>query len=152
MNSIMEIIKAVRQIKAQTGASPSKKVDLFVITENQKLVNDNSDLIKKLAGVEQINFIGSKEELTEKVVTQVLDGFELYIPLGELVDIKLEVERLTNELKKTQEEIDRANSKLNNPGFINKAPKDLVENERKKLDKYIELKQKIQENLNDYLN
>ena len=152
MNSIMEIIKAVRQIKAQTGANPSKKVDLFVITENQKLVNDNSDLIKKLAGVEQINFIGSKEELTEKVVTQVLDGFELYIPLGELVDIKLEVERLTNELKKTQEEIDRANSKLNNPGFINKAPKDLVENERKKLDKYIELKQKIQENLNDYLN
>ena len=152
MNSVMDIIKAVRQIKSKTGASPSKKVDLFVITENKKLLADCGDLIKKLSGVETINVITAKEELTEKVVTQVLNGFELYIPLGELVDIKAEIERLTKELEKTQEEIDRAQSKLNNAGFINKAPKDLVENERKKLEKYVELKQKINENLKDYLN
>lgn len=152
MNSVMDIIKAVRQIKSKTGASPSKKVDLFVITENKKLLADCGDLIKKLSGVETINVITAKEELTEKVVTQVLNGFELYIPLGELVDIKAEIERLTKELEKTQEEIDRAQSKLNNTGFINKAPKDLVENERKKLEKYVELKQKINENLKDYLN
>ncbi len=152
MNSVMEIIKAVRQIKSKTGAAPSKKVDLFVITENKKLLSDCGDLIRKLAGVEAITVIGDKGELTEKVVTQVLDGFELYIPLGELVDIDLEIARLKQELCKTEEEITRANSKLNNPGFINKAPKDLVENEKKKLEKYLELKQKIQENLNDYLN
>lgn len=152
MNSVMEIIKAVRQIKSKTGAAPSKKVDLFVITDNKKLLGDCGDLICKLAGVEAISFIADKAELTEKVVTQVLDGFELYIPLGELVDIDLEIARLKQELIKTEEEITRANSKLNNAGFINKAPKDLVENEKKKLDKYLELKQKIQENLNDYLN
>ena len=152
MNSVMDIIKAVRQIKSKTGAAASKKVDLFVITENNKLLTDCGDLIKKLAGVEAITKIGAKEELTEKVVTQVLNGFELYIPLGELVDIDSEIERLKNELIKADEEIARANGKLNNPGFISKAPKDLVENERKKLEKYVELKQKIQENLNDYLN
>lgn len=152
MNSVMEIIKAVRQIKSKTGASPSKKVDLFVITENKKLLTDCGDLIKKLAGVEAITTINAKEELSEKVVTQVLNGFEIYIPLGELVDVASEIERLKAELAKTDEEIARANGKLNNQGFINKAPKDLVENERKKLEKFVELRQKIQENLNDYLN
>lgn len=152
MNSVMDIIKAVRQIKSKTGAPPSKKVDLFVITENVKLLKDCGDLIKKLAGVEEISVISCKEELKEKVVTQVLNGFELYIPLGELVDIKAEIERLTKELSKTEEEIARANSKLNNAGFIAKAPKELVENEKKKLEKYLELKGKLQENLNDYLN
>lgn len=152
MNSVMEIIKAVRQIKSKTGASPSKKVDLFVITENKKLLTDCGDLIKKLAGVEAITTINAKEELSEKVVTQVLNGFEIYIPLGELVDVASEIERLKAELAKTDEEIARANGKLNNQGFINKAPKDLVENEKKKLEKFVELRQKIQENLNDYLN
>ena len=152
MNSVMEIIKAVRQIKSKTGASPSKRVDLFVITENKKLLSDCGDLIKKLAGVEAITTINAKEELSEKVVTQVLNGFEIYIPLGELVDVASEIERLKAELAKTDEEIARANGKLNNQGFINKAPKDLVENEKKKLEKFVELRQKIQENLNDYLN
>ncbi len=152
MNSVMEIIKAVRQIKAQTGAAPSKKVDLYIITENKKTVSDCKDLIMKLAGCNEITTIASKDELTEKVVTQVLDGYELYIPLGELVDIESEIARLRGELEKTEEEIVRAQSKLNNQGFIQKAPKELVENEKKKLDKYFELKNKILENLNSYLN
>ena len=151
MSSVMEIIKSIRQIKAQTGAAPSKKVDLFVITESQKLINDCQDLIKKLAGVENITLIADKAELTEKVVTQVIDGFELYIPLGELVDIEKEIERLRQELKKNEDEISRAQNKLNNPGFVQKAPKDLIEIEKKKLEKYLELRNKIKTNLENYL-
>lgn len=151
MNSIMEIIKAIRQIKAQTGASASKKVALYVLTENKKLVEDSTALIMKLAGVESITLINAKSDLTEKVVTQVINGFELYVPLGELVDIKSEIERLNGELVKVEDEIVRAQNKLNNQGFIQKAPKDLVEKEKIKLEKYIELKNKIKENLNNYL-
>lgn len=152
MDSVMEIIKAVRQIKSKLGAAASKKVDLYVITANKKLVTDCHDLIRKLAGVEAVNFIADKSELNVKVVTQVIDGFELYIPLGELVDINVEISRLQTELTKAQEEIDRAYSKLNNQGFVNKAPKELVEKEKEKLDRFTELKQKLQDNLNYYLN
>ena len=105
----------------------------------------------KLAGVESITLIKAKSDLTEKVVTQVINGFELYVPLGELVDIKSEIERLNGELVKVEDEIVRAQNKLNNQGFIQKAPKDLVEKEKIKLEKYIELKNKIKENLNNYL-
>ena len=150
MDSVMEIIKAVRQIKVQAGAAPGKKVDLFVVTQNKKLVSDSADFISKLAGVSSIKFFADKSEISEKVFTQVLNGFELFVPLGELVDIEKEIERLKAELIKTEEEIERANSKLSNQGFIAKAPKALVENERQKLDKYVQLKAKIEENLKKY--
>ena len=150
MNSVMDIIKAVRQIKAQVNAAPSKKVDLFVVTENRKLVSDNAQLIEKLAGVSKTVFFGSKSEIKEKVFTQVLNGFELYIPLGELVDIEKEIAKLKEELVKAEEELSRAKAKLSNNGFIEKAPKELVEKEKQKIEKYMELIDKIKNNLAEY--
>jgi valyl-tRNA synthetase len=150
MNAIMDIIKAIRAIKVQTGAPASKKVDLFVVTENQKLVKDCSNYIQKLSGVQEITFVSNKSDINEKVVSQILGGFEIYIPLGELVDIKKEIERLKAELENTENEILRATNKLNNEGFVRKAPKNLVDAEKQKLEKYIELKAKITANLKEY--
>ena len=150
MDSVMEIIKAVRQIKVQAGAAASKKVELIVVTENRKLIGDSADFIYKLAGVSEIKFVESKQEIDEKVFTRVLNGFELYVPLGDLVDVEKEIERLNAELEKTEGEIARANGKLSNPGFTEKAPKQLVEAEKAKLQKFIELKEKILANLKEY--
>ena len=150
MNSVMDIIKSVRQIKSQAGAAPSKKVDLIVVTDKRKLLVDNAKLIEKLAGVADISFVGSKSEINEKVFTQVLNGFELYIPLGELVDIEKEIAKLSEELLKAQEELERAEAKLRNKGFIEKAPKDLVEKEKQKIEKYRDLIKKIEDNLKEY--
>ena len=150
MNSVMDIIKAVRQIKAQVGAAPSKKVDLIVVTDNEKLVTDNAQLIEKLSGVAKIDFVSAKSDISEKVFTQVLNGFELYIPLGELVDVEKEITKLKDELVKAEEELSRAEAKLNNKGFVEKAPKDLVEKEKQKIEKYNELIKKIKANLAEY--
>ena len=152
MDAVMGIIKAVRQIKVQAGASATKKVELIVLTENRKLVNDCSDFIYKLAGVTEIKFVASKQEITEKVFTQVLDGYELFVPLGDLVDIGKEIERLKGELAKTMEELDRAKAKLDNPNFVEKAPKQLVEQEKQKIEKYTQLREKILANLSEYEN
>ena len=152
MNSVMEIIKAVRQIKASANAAPSKKVDLYVVTANKKLVSDCAELVYKLAGVQSVKFIESKDEINEKVFTAILTGFELYVPLGELVDVEKEVAKLKDELIKTEEEIARAEGKLNNQGFIAKAPKQLVENEKKKLDDYKAKKEKLLESIKEYSN
>ncbi|MBO4573222.1 MAG: valine--tRNA ligase [Clostridia bacterium] len=150
MNAVMDIIKAVRQIKVQAGAAPSKKVELIVVTENRKLVDSSADFICKLSGVSKIVFVSSKQDITEKVFTQVLNGFELFVPLGDLVDIEKEVSRLKAELEKTDSEIERAESKLNNPGFVEKAPAKLVDAEKQKLAKFQELKAKILANLKEY--
>ena len=146
---IKEVIKNIRNIKAKVGAAPSKKVNLFVATETPKFIKNGAVYIQKLAGVSDIEFVTDKAKLPEKVVSQVIDGAELFIPLGELVDINSEIERLTKELNSVESEIKRANGKLSNNGFLEKAPKSLVDNEKAKRDKYIDMREKIVAQLND---
>ncbi len=140
---VKEIIKCVRNVKVQVGAAPSKKVTLFVKTENKKAVKNGSVYIEKLAGVSNIELIEDKSTLTEKVVSQIIDGFELFVPLGELVDMQKEIERLTGELNNIENEISRASGKLSNNGFLEKAPKALVDSERAKLNKYLDMREKL---------
>ena len=150
MEAVMEIIKSIRNIRAQVGAAPSKKVNLYVRTAYKKLVKDTAAYIEKLAGVQEIAFIESKEELREKTVSQIADGFELYIPLGELVDTEKEIARLKGEQEKAEEEIRRASAKLANAGFLEKAPKELVDKEREKLNRFIDLRKKLIEQIKSY--
>ncbi len=144
---IMDIIKSVRAVKAELGCAPSRKVSLYMVTENRRLVSANVDCISKLSGVKEINFIENSSEAGEKSVAKVLHIGTLYIPMGELVDIEKERERLEGELEKVMSEIRRADGKLNNTGFMMKAPKKLVDEERAKLDKYIAMREKILEQL-----
>jgi valyl-tRNA synthetase len=145
---IKEVISAVRNIKTEMGCAPSKKVNLFVVTENKRLISANADSILRLAGAEEIKFITSPEEAGERTVTKVLSVCTIYIPMGELVDRDKEKARLEGELDKVTAEIRRADGKLNNSGFIAKAPKKLVDEEREKLNKYIAMREKILEQLN----
>ncbi len=140
---IKELIKTIRNVKAKLGAAPSKKVTLFIKTENKKPYKSGSMYIEKLAGVSDIQFISDKNELKDKVVSQVLDGAEIFVPLGELVNMEEEVLRLNKELENVENEIKRANGKLSNNGFLGKAPKSLVDIEREKLNKYIDMRGKL---------
>lgn len=149
---VKEIIKTVRNVKAKTGAAPSKKVKLFVKTENKKPIKNGAVYIEKLAGVSEVEFILDKATLTEKVVSQVIDGAELFIPLGELVDLAKETERLNKELESVESEIRRANGKLLNNGFLEKAPKSLIDAERSKLNKYLDMRKKLIEQIKDLKN
>ena len=149
---IMDIIKSVRNIKAETGAAPSAKVDMFVVTTNKKAIENGSAYIRKLANVGEIRFVESKESIEEKVVSKILDGVEIYIPLGELVDYDKELARLKGELEKTENEIRRAEGKLNNQGFVAKAPKALVDGEKAKLTKFTEIREKIIKSIQELQN
>ncbi len=140
---IMDIVKAVRAVKTELDCPPAKKVSLYIVTENKRYISSNEDSILKLAGAKEITFIASAAEAGENAVTKVLAIGTLYIPMGELVDFEKEKARLKSELEKVTAEIARADGKLNNTGFISKAPKKLVEEERAKLNKYIEMREKI---------
>ena len=149
---IMNIIKSVRNIKAETGAAPSAKVDIYVVTDNKRLIENSASYIRKLANVGDIKYVENKEEINEKVISKILDGAEIYIPLGELVDYDKELARLKGELEKTENEIVRAQGKLSNQGFVAKAPKALIDAEKAKLTKFTEIKEKIVKSIEELEN
>ena len=140
---VKEIIKAVRAIKVNVGAAPSKKVQLYVKSENVNAIKKGSVYIEKLAGVSEIKIISDKSDLKEKTISSVLSTCELYVPMGELVDTSAEIKRLEGELNTVENEIKRANGKLMNKGFMDKAPKNLIDAERAKLDKYNDMRAKL---------
>ena len=146
---VMDVIKAVRAVKTETGCAPSKKVTILMLTENKRIISANADSILRLAGASQIKYISSQEEAGEKTAAKVLHVGTLFIPMGELIDAEKEKARLEGELEKVMNEIRRADGKLNNQGFISKAPKKLVDDERAKLEKFQELRRKIIEQINN---
>ncbi|MDE7306811.1 MAG: valine--tRNA ligase [Clostridia bacterium] len=140
---IIDIIKSVRAVKTELDCPPSKKVSLYIASESKRLISANEDSILKLAGAKDIIFVSSAAEAGENAVTKVLAIGTLYIPMGELVDTEKEKSRLSAELERVTAEIARADGKLNNQGFVAKAPKKLVDDERAKLNKFIEMREKI---------
>ncbi|MBQ8375079.1 MAG: class I tRNA ligase family protein, partial [Clostridia bacterium] len=139
---IMEIIKAVRAMKKDADCPPSKKVELFVVTDSKRLVQVNKDCIMKLSGASALNFVDSAAAVEGKTVSSVTEIAQIYVPLGELVDIEKEKARLAQEIERIDGEIARAQGKLNNQNFTAKAPQKLVDAEREKLKKYEDMKAK----------
>lgn len=146
---VMEVIRVVRNMKASVGCPAAKKVKLFVSTSNKAYVNANATSILKLAGASEIVFCDNGACIGEKTVSQVTELCTVYIALGDMVDLEKERARLQGELERVVGEIGRADGKLHNRGFMDKAPKNLVEAERAKLEKFIEMKAKIEAQLRE---
>ena len=147
---IMEIVKSVRNIKANVNCPASKKVDVYLIApESKRLISANKNSILKLAGARELCFVESADRVPGKTVSQACEICQIYIPLGELVDVEKERARLSAELERIEGEIRRAGGKLANQNFVTKAPKKLVEDERSKLEKYIDIKSKIEKQLQE---
>jgi valyl-tRNA synthetase len=144
MEEVKALISKLRNVRAEYGVIPSKRIKLHVIDKTGRLA-DVAIYIEKLVGCEKIAF--ETASIGGKLVKAVSPIAEVEIPLGDLVDKDKEIERLTKELKSCQSEIARANGKLNNQGFVAKAPAALIEKEKEKLEKYIELKKGLEESL-----
>ncbi len=141
--SIKDIIRAVRNTKAEMAVAPSKKVKLVVLSANSAYIAENASYIERLANVSEVSFVKDKSELSGKVTSIVLDNAELFIPLGELVDMDKEIARLQKEKDGIQKEIDRGVKMLANQGFVAKAPAQLIAKEQEKLAQNKELLEKI---------
>ncbi len=146
---VMEIIKAVRAMKKAVDCPPSKKVELNLVTESKRLISLNKDCITRLSGASGVRFIENASEVGEKTVSQVTEIAQIYVPLGELVDLDKERARLTAEIERLTAEIERAKGKLSNQNFVSKAPKKLVDEEHAKLEKYLDMKKKCEAQLSE---
>ena len=103
--------------------------------------------IKKLANITEITFTEDKGGIPEEVMSAVINGAEIFIPLDDLVDYEAELERLTKEKKKLEGEVKRVKGKLSNEGFLKKAPEKVVNEEKEKMAKYEDMLAKVCERL-----
>ncbi len=147
---IKNIIVNIRNIRANMNVVPSKKTNLiFVTTKYEKLIKEAEGFLKKLGFAEKITVQADKKEIPENSISIVSDSIELFIPFEELVDIEKELERLEGERKKLQNEVERAEKMLNNKGFVEKAPKEKIEEEQIKLAKYKEMLSTVEKRISE---
>ena len=135
MEGLMEVIRSVRNLRAEMNVQAGKRTHIVLIPEEgwEETLAMAEPYLQRMAYASTVE-LGGKEALAgQKVVSAVCAAGEIRIPLGDLVDIDKEIARLEKEQKNLQGEIARANGKLNNPGFLNKAPANLVEQEKEKL-------------------
>ncbi len=146
---VKETIVKIRNIRAEMGVAATKKVHLFVKTAYQKLYESAVPYLERLAGISALKFVADKAEAGNKVCGAVTSNAEIFIPLGELVDLDKEQARLSKEIAKVEGEIKRSEGMLGNAGFIAKAPAALVEKEKAKLQENKNLVEKLKAQLED---
>ena len=115
---------------------------MTVETQYTTLFNDCRRFFEKLAGAGEFT-VTEKADAAEGMMTVVTDSARVFIPMGELVDKDKELARLDKEKKAAEKDIEFLSEKLNNPGFLAKAPEQLVAAERAKLAKATEKMEKI---------
>ena len=144
---IMNAIKGVRNIRNEMNVPPSKKTKLLVVTEHKDIFEKAETFLEKLAGASSVEIIADKTGADENTVSVIVDKAELLLPLDELVDKEKELERLNKEKTKLEAEIKRVEGKLSNKGFTDKAPAAVVEEERRKGEKYRDMLEKVLESI-----
>ena len=137
VEELKNIIIGIRNIRVQRNVHPSKKSKLIFVTSDLKeTVKDSEPWLLKLGFGSEIQVKDNKEEIPQNAMAVLANGVELYMPFEELVDIVEEKERLQKEKERLQSEIQRATKMLSNPGFVNKAPAEKIQEEKDKKAKY----------------
>lgn len=129
VEKIMSAVRAIRNRRAEMNIPPSRKAAVFVETQDADTFNYGAEFIKRLAYAGDVTVAASFENLGN-VVTIITESAKIYIPMGELVDFEAERKRLEKDLTAAQEKLDFINKKLSNPGFVNKAPENVVNKNR----------------------
>lgn len=128
MEKIMEAVRAIRNRRAEMNVAPSKKAKYFVATADKETFEFAGVFMKRLASASEVE-VGDSFDIDGAVAIVTSDA-KIYIPMGELIDFEAERARLNKEKDKALKELDFIDKKLNNPGFVSKAPEAVVQGQR----------------------
>ncbi len=142
---IIAAIKAIRATRNGMNVPPSVKAKLYIETQEKDIFTLGEMFFKRLASASEIE-IADKWDIAD-TVTVVTDSARIFIPLSDIIDVEKETARLEKEKKAVQKDLDFLNGKLNNQGFLAKAPEQLINAQREKLAKAQEKIEKIEESL-----
>ncbi|HEX7066499.1 MAG TPA: valine--tRNA ligase, partial [Bacillales bacterium] len=149
MNLLEDVIKSVRNIRAEVNVPLSKEVDLQIKAANdgvQQQLESNRDYLENFCRPGKLE-IATNLTAPEKSMSAVVTGAELYLPLAGLIDIDEEIERLEKERERLNNEVERVQKKLANKNFVDKAPEHIVNAEKDKENDYLEKRGKVEERI-----
>ena len=145
-----EIIRGVRNVRAEMNVAPSRKAKTFIVCEQAELGN-GLEAIKvsaaPLMSASEVVVQATKEGISEDAVSVVVTDAVVYLPLEDLVDFAQEIERLEKEEARLVKELARVNGMLSNEKFISKAPEAKINEEKAKLEKYTQMMEQVKERL-----
>lgn len=147
VETMMDTIRAIRARRAEMNVPPSKRAQVILLTDERAAYEAGILFFSKLAYASEVIFADAMPKNADSMVSVVTKGATAYMPMGELIDFEKERERLNKEKAKVQKDLDFVNKKLNNPGFVAKAPAAVVEQEREKVAKLEELMAKLDASL-----
>lgn len=148
IEKIKQIIIGIRNIRTNMNVHPAKKSTLIFVTENdEEMIIDSQEFIKKLGFADKIIVQGNKNNIPQNAMSVLSEELEVYLPFDELVDIEEEKKRLQGEKQKLEAEVERASKMLSNPGFVNKAPENKIKEEKEKLERYKQMLENVEERL-----
>ena len=150
VETIKEAVRAIRNVRTSMNVAPSKKASVYVVSENQKLLNifEHSKVFFATLGYASEVFLQTdKQGIADDAVSVVIPEASIYIPFAELVDIAKEVERLQKEEERLTKELARVNGMLSNEKFVSKAPEAKINEEKAKLEKYTQMMEQVKARL-----
>lgn len=145
MNLLMDVIRAVRNIRAEVNVPMSKKVELIIKAGSEDvlgIITRNDNYIGRFCNTSSFD-AGMNPQTPDKVMSAVVTGAELLLPLSGLIDIEQEIIRLEKEVQTLNSEVERVEKKLSNQGFVAKAPAKVIEEERAKQADYSAKREKV---------
>ena len=151
MAFLIEIIKAVRNIRMEVNAPLSSSIDIMIQLEdakNERILTDNEDYVKNFLHPKELT-ISTQIAAPKLAKTAVISGAQIFVPLADLVNIADEIKRMTKEEKDLQAEVERSTKKLNNQGFVAHAPEAVVNKEKAKKADYESQLQSVQERIQE---
>ena len=145
METIMDLVKSIRNIRADLKVPPAQRITVRIVCADPKALEGAEGYLLKLAGVEKTKIGTERGNVLKSDVHIVSEKAEAFIPLASLVDLEKERERIDKEIERVRGDIGRAQAKLSNEKFVSKAPEAVVNEERRKLKAGEEMLQKLQE-------
>ena len=139
MESVMNAIRAIRNRRAEMNVPPSKKAALYILTTKPQVFTEGEGFLQRLAYADKVVLLNAEPDNLDGMVTITTAEAKLYIPMGQLVDIAKELERVSKELEKVRKNLASLEGKLNNENFVSRAPEAVVNAEREKAAKVKEL-------------
>ncbi len=147
MESVMAAIRAIRNRRTEMNVPPSKKAALHILTGKPQVFTEGEGFLQRLAYADEVKLLEAEPENLDGMVTITTADAKLYIPMGQLVDVQKEIERITKELEAARKFLSSLEGKLSNEKFVSRAPEAVVAAEREKAAKNRDLIVRLEQSL-----
>ncbi len=149
---VKDIIVAIRNIRSEMNIPPSRKTDAIMVcadTEVERVLINAESYVKGLARTESMTVTASASK-PKNCASAVVSGVEVYVPLEGIIDVEVERSRLSKEIARLEGQVEGIGAKLGNEAFVAKAPPQVIEKEKAKLDNFRETIAKLKTSLEQF--